>query len=380
MRREHCIMSLRDQVSGIRDQLSDVQSSSEKIDIHGMEISDLESLMGEIGEPAYAGRQAFRWAHKLQACRFDEMTSLSKALRSRISTIVDLPPVEIAAHRLSVDGTEKFLFRLQDGEFVESVLIPEEKRLTLCISSQVGCRLGCTFCATGRAGFMRNLTTAEIVRQVYGVHRSLARERRITNIVLMGMGEPLLNFESTIRALSILCLAQGMNFSPRRITLSTVGIIPQMERLKGDFWVNLAVSLNAASSEVRERLMPVERSYPIDELLCACRTLPMPGRSRITFEYVLIRGENDSLDEARALACKLRGLKCKINLIRFNPIPGIPYRAPDPDRVERFRMVLIDAHYNALVRESRGADIAAACGQLRGEIDAGGNAGENVLA
>lgn len=353
-------------MSGVRDQ-------GERIDIQGMEISDLETLMEEIGEPARAGRQAFRWAHKLQACRFDEMTSLSKELRSRISAIVDLPTVEIAAHRYSADGTEKFLFRLRDGESVESVLIPDERRLTLCISSQVGCSLGCTFCATGRAGFVRDLTTAEILRQVYGVHRTLVGERRITNIVLMGMGEPLLNFESTMRALRILCHAQGMNFSPRRITLSTVGIVPQMERLDGDFWVNLAVSLNAASSEVRERLMPVDRSYPIEELLHACRKLPMPGRSRITFEYVLIRGENDSLDEARALACRLRGLKCKINLIPFNPIPGIPYRAPDPDRVEKFRMVLIDAHYNALVRESRGADIAAACGQLRSEIAARGN-------
>jgi len=346
-------------------------ASRDKIDIHGMEVSGLESLMGEIGESAYAGRQAFRWAHKLQACRFDEMTSLSKALRSRLSTIADLPPAEIAAHRLSVDRTEKFLFRLDDGESIESVLIPEERRLTLCISAQVGCRLGCTFCATGRAGFVRDLTTGEIVRQVYGVHRSIGKGRRITNIVLMGMGEPLLNFENTMRALRILCHAQGMNFSPRRITLSTVGIIPQMARLDGNFWVNLAVSLNAASSEVRARLMPVECTYPIDELLRACRSLPMPGRSRITFEYVLIRGENDSLDEARSLACKLRGLKCKINIILYNPVPGIPYRTPDAERVERFRMVLIDAHYNALVRESRGADIAAACGQLRGEIDGG---------
>ena len=344
-----------------------------KLDIHGLEVVDLEAVLGKIGAPPYAGRQAFRWAHKLQACRFEEMTNLSKSLRGKLPEVLDLPEAATAAHRVSKDGTEKFLFRLHDGESVESVLIPDGKRRTLCISTQVGCSLACAFCATGRGGLVRNLSTAEIARQVYGVYRSLpsspGEEARITNLVLMGMGEPLLNVDNTMRALRILCHDQGMNFSPRRITLSTAGVIPGMKKLDGDFWVNLAVSLNAATSEVRRQIMPVERTYPLDNLLRACKSLPLPGRSRITFEYVLLRGVNDSLDEARTLAAKLRGIRCKINLLPFNPVPGIPFEAPDPERVEAFRMILIDAHYNALVRDSRGGDIAAACGQLRGEVD-----------
>jgi 23S rRNA (adenine2503-C2)-methyltransferase len=273
-----------------------------------------------------------------------------------------------AREQRATDGTRKFLFRLQDGEEIESVLIPDEDRLTACISTQVGCPLACRFCLTGLMGMRRNLKAGEIVGEVLALQDALAAGERISNIVLMGMGEPLLNLPEVERALRILCDDHGAGFSPRRITLSTAGHVPGIARLAAsDLGVNLAVSLSATTDEVRDRLMPINRRWPIADLLNACRAYPLPNRRRLTFEYVMLDGENDSPEDARRLVRLLRGIRCKINLIPFNATPDLPDRPSPRERVEAFQQILIDAHLTATIRESRGRDIAAACGMLRVE-------------
>jgi 23S rRNA (adenine2503-C2)-methyltransferase len=251
-------------------------------------------------------------------------------------------------------------------------LIPDEDRQTLCISSQVGCQQACRFCLTGSGGFTRNLKAFEIADQVLEVERILRQERkrRITNIVLMGMGEPLANFDEVMAALKVITSEKGLGFSPRRVTISTDGLVPEIDRLGNcGVKVNLAVSLNATTDEVRDRIMPVNRRYPIKELLAACRRFPLEPRRRITFEYVLLKGVNDSVEDAHQLARLLRGIKCKVNLIPFNPFPGSEFKRPDDVAVRQFQKVLLDNHYTAPVRESRGSDISAACGQLRERME-----------
>jgi 23S rRNA (adenine2503-C2)-methyltransferase len=258
--------------------------------------------------------------------------------------------------------------RLGDGEEIESVLIPDEDRLTACISTQAGCPLACRFCLTGLMGMRRNLTTAEIVGEILTLQDSLASGERISNIVLMGMGEPLLNFPAVERALRILCDEHGANFSPRRVTLSTAGHVPGIQKLAAsDLAVNLAVSLSATTDAVRDQLMPINRRWPIAELLKACRAYPLPNRRRLTFEYVMLDGVNDTTEDATRLVRLLRGIRCKINLIPFNATPDLPDRPSPRDRIEAFQQILCDAHLTATIRESRGRDIAAACGMLRTE-------------
>jgi 23S rRNA (adenine2503-C2)-methyltransferase len=266
----------------------------------------------------------------------------------------------------SEDGTQKFLFRLKDGLAVESVLIPQENHLTLCISTQVGCAQGCAFCLTARMGFKRNLTSGEIINQVLAIRSRLDSSQNLTNVVLMGMGEPLANYEQTLKALRILMGEEGVKFGRRRVTLSTVGLVPMIRKLGDDLKVSLAVSLNAVDNTTRSRLMPVNRRYPLEELLKACREFPLPPGRRITFEYVLIKDINDSPDQAEKLAVLLHGIKAKINLIPFNEYPDCAFKSPSIEAVELFREKLIKHHYTAIIRKSKGRDILAACGQLAG--------------
>jgi 23S rRNA (adenine2503-C2)-methyltransferase len=338
----------------------------------------LEKEIVGLGLRKYRAKQVFEWIYGHHVASFDEMTNLAKAERLLLAERFYISHLRVLKTECSADGTRKFLFELEDKHTIESVLIPDEDRSTLCISSQVGCAQACRFCLTGSTGFRRNLEAFEIADQVLAVAKILAEEptggrgssweqsRHITNIVLMGMGEPLANFDNVLNALMIITADKGPGFSPRRVTLSTDGLVPEIERLgKSGIKVNLAVSLNATTDEVRDRIMPVNRRYPIKELFAACRRFPLGDRRRITFEYVMLRELNDSEADALRLVKLLRGIRCKVNLIPFNPFPGSEFKRPDDAVVQRFKKILADHHYTALVRESRGRDISAACGQLR---------------
>ena len=326
--------------------------------------AELEMWAKQEGEPAYRARQLLRWLYSQNAEDFQVMTDLSKDFRSWLAENARISLVEREKVLTDVDGTRKLLLRLQDGERIESVLIDEGERLTLCLSSQVGCAYGCRFCLTGQAGFRRNLTAGEIVDQICAARREITAGERLTNLVFMGMGEPLANLEQVIKALEIITSDRGLNFSTRKITLSTVGLIPEMLTLSSLFPIKLAVSLHAADNETRSRVMPINKRYPLEELLEACRNLELPRRNRITFEYLLLGGVNDSPEAARKLTKILRGLRAKINLISFNEYPGAKFKAPSPSSVEEFQKILQDKHFTATVRQSRGAGIMAACGQL----------------
>ena len=338
------------------------------INIKSLVREELESKVIELGLKKYRADQILTWIYTHRARSFDEMTNIAKKEREMLSAFFFISSPKIIRTEVSSDGTRKFLFELEDQHTIESVLIPDEDRQTLCISSQVGCQQACRFCLTGRGGFTRNLKAYEISDQVKEVSNILQQEgsRGITNIVLMGMGEPLANFEEVVKALRVITSDPGLGFSPRRVTVSTDGLVPEIEQLgKSGLKVNLAVSLNATTDDVRDRIMPVNRRYPIKDLLAACRRFPLEPRRRITFEYVMLRGINDREEDAFRLANLLKGIKSKVNLIPFNPFPGSEFQRPDDATVRRFQRVLLDNHYTAPVRESRGRDISAACGQLR---------------
>lgn len=338
------------------------------LNIKSLVHEELQAKIVELGLKKYRANQILTWIYTHHARSFDEMTNIAKKERELLSSFFFISSPKIVGTEVSSDGTRKFLFELEDRHTIESVLIPDEDRQTLCISSQVGCQQACRFCLTGRGGFARNLKAYEISDQVGEVSSLLHQEglRGITNIVLMGMGEPLANFEEVVKALRVITREPGLGFSPRRVTVSTDGLVPEIERLgKSGLKVNLAVSLNATTDEVRDRIMPVNKRYPIKELLSACKRFPLEPRRRITFEYVLLRGVNDREEDAFRLANLLRGIKSKVNLIPFNPFPGSEFERPDDAAVRRFQRVLLDNHYTAPVRESRGRDISAACGQLR---------------
>jgi 23S rRNA (adenine2503-C2)-methyltransferase len=294
------------------------------------------------------------------------MSDLPSALRADLETAFVIP--RLAPERVveSQDGTCKLLFRLDDGEPIEAVLIPDEPRLTLCVSSQAGCGMGCGFCATARLGLRRNLKVEEITGQVTEARHRLAGGKRITNIVFMGMGEPLANYGALLEAIEVLTADWGLGFSTRRITVSTVGLLPQLPRLVAETGVNVAVSLSATTDEQRNRMMPVNRRYPIDQLLDTCRRLPIAQRRRITFEYVMLAGVNDSMEDARRLVRLLAGIRAKVNLIPFNDFPGSGFSSSKPETIVRFREALLAGGVHATVRASRGTDIQAACGQLAG--------------
>jgi 23S rRNA (adenine2503-C2)-methyltransferase len=298
---------------------------------------------------------------------FKDMTNIAKGLRAQMEEKARIDHLVLEKTQVSKDRTAKFLFRLEDGHFIETVLIPERGHFTLCISSQVGCAMGCRFCLTGRQGLKRNLSAAEIIDQVIHVKRSMSEPDRLTNIVFMGMGEPLANYEAVLRALDNLISEEGMNFSHRTVTLSTCGLVPQIRKLGKEARVNLAVSLNAPDDETRGALMPVSRRYPLQSLMEALKEFPTLNRRMITFEYVLVGGVNDRDEDARRLAALLKGVRAKINLIALNPHPDLGLSAPSPERVLRFQEILIDHHFTAMIRKSKGQDISAACGQLSGK-------------
>ncbi|MCJ7663986.1 MAG: 23S rRNA (adenine(2503)-C(2))-methyltransferase RlmN [Desulfobacterales bacterium] len=339
------------------------------VNLKDLSLEELEALIAGIGKERYRARQIMRWLYGRGASSFEEMTDLAKELRSELGRTARISSLAPLAMERSPDGTRKYLFGLEDGNQVESVLIPDDNRLTLCISTQAGCAMGCRFCLTGRGGFARDLTSGEILDQIVGVARGLEPSERISNCVLMGMGEPLANYDSVKRALGIMTSDLGFGLSRRRITLSTVGLIPQIKRLFAEgVPCRLAVSLNATTQKVRSYLMPISKRYPLSALLAACRTLPLSPRERITFEYVLIQGVNDSEGDAGRLTQILRGIRCKVNLIPFNECPGIAFRRPQEKVILRFQKVLLEAGYLTIIRESRGGAISAACGQLRGRI------------
>ena len=339
-----------------------------RADLVGLLPPEVETLMAELGQPRYRGRQVFHWVHARRVLDMEAMTNLSRTLRAALTSRACVSRPEIAQVQRSQDGTRKYLLRLADGEEIESVLIPDEDRLTACISTQVGCPLECRFCLTGLMGLHRNLRAGEIVGQILALQDRLERGERISNVVLMGMGEPLLNFPQVERALRILGDGHGASFSPRRITLSTAGHVPGIQKLAASgLNVNLAVSLSATTDEVRDQIMPINRRWPIAELLKSCRTYPLPNRRRLTFEYVMLDRVNDSNHDAERLVGLLRGIRCKINLIPFNAAPDLADKPSPRKRVEGFQQTLHDAGFTATIRESRGWDISAACGMLRTE-------------
>jgi len=348
----------------------------EKLDIKGLSKEELETWVQKKGFEPYRGRQIWHWILKKTIPSFEHMNNVPKRLRHILEEETELNPLKLVRKLESKeDGTRKYLFKLKDGYFIESVLIPEMEKgyFTLCISSQAGCAMACKFCLTAKQGLKRNLTTSEIVDQVVQVKSSLTDPARLRNIVFMGMGEPLANYESVIKAINIFTDPHGMNFSYRRITVSTCGLIPQIERFGKDAIVNLAVSLNASDNETRNFIMPVNKKYPLKELISVCRRLPLPKRRRITFEYVLIGNVNDREEDAVRLVELIKGMKVKINLIPLNPHPGIYLSPPSVSQVIRFQEILLKNNLTAIIRKSRGRDIMAACGQLSGSYELCGN-------
>jgi 23S rRNA (adenine2503-C2)-methyltransferase len=340
---------------------------ADRTDLKGMSLPELEGFLSRWGKERYRARQIFRWIYQRFAEDFSRMTDLSKEFREELSggCRISSPPMEKA--EVSADGTEKYLFRLEDGESVESVLIPEEDRRTLCISSQVGCALRCGFCATGAMGFRRNMTSAEIVHQVcFAVKRLKIRGERLTNVVFMGMGEPLENLPEVSRTIGILLSQFGFGLSGKRVTVSTAGVIPAMLALAEQFPVSFAVSINAPTDGLRSRLMPINRKYPLKDLVAAMKRIPLQSGRKVTAEYVMLAGVNDSEKDARDLARLLEGARVKVNLIPYNAHEYGDFTSPSAETADRFRDVLLAAGIQAITRERRGADIRAACGQLRG--------------
>jgi len=340
-----------------------------KTDLKGMDTHEIQEWAISLGLEAYRGRQIRKWLFNKLASSFDDMTDLPESLRVLLKEKVDITPLEQVMTLVSIDGTKKYLFKLRDGHFIESVLIPEKDHYTICISSQAGCAMGCRFCITAKQGLKRNLTSGEILDQVIQVKRSMEDPDRITNVVLMGMGEPLANYEAAIKAMGNLISEDGMNFSHRKITISTCGLAPEIRRLGRDITVNFAVSINAADDKTRSFLMPVNRKYPLKSLISACREFPLPNRRMITFEYILIKGINDCDEDAMNLIKLLSGLRAKINLIPLNSHPGLDIFPPPMERTLRFQETLIKNHFTAIIRKSKGQDISAACGQLSGVYD-----------
>lgn len=345
----------------------------------GMTRQQLEGFFAGMGEKPFRAVQVMKWIHQHGVADFGAMTDLSRALRERLAAIAEVRAPEVVYDQAADDGTHKWLLRLDDGNCIETVFIPEKDRGTLCVSSQVGCALDCTFCSTARQGFNRNLTRAEIIGQLWLANRRLtpgpavdgkAPQRVVSNVVLMGMGEPLLNFDAVVDAMRLMLDDNAYGLSKRRVTLSTSGIVPAMDRLKDTLDVALAVSLHAPNDALRDELVPINRKYPIAELLAACRRYVREGRhhQRITFEYVMLDGVNDTPAHARELIRLLRDVPCKVNLIPFNPFPETRYRRSSEAAIARFQDMLAQAGYTTITRRTRGDDIDAACGQLVGRV------------
>ena len=333
----------------------------EKINLKGFWIEDLEKLLGDLGEKRYKANQLVLWIYDKGSTDFSQMTDLSKSLREKLNSIACIDTIKlIKAQTSKLDFSEKFLFKLKDGEKIETVLMWEKDRITICVSTQVGCPLGCTFCATGKMGFKRNLTPGEIVDQIIAL-----KDHKPTHVVLMGMGEPLLNYENTIKALKIMNSELGLSFAAKRITLSTVGI-PDMIKKLADLTlkIKLAISLNAPTDEKRNQLLPINKKHPLKALLEAVKYYTKKTKRKVTFEYVLIKDFNDSQKDALELSKLVRGIPCKINLIPYNSIPDLPFEKPSEERIIAFRDYLFPRCPAVTLRKSKGGDIQAACGQL----------------
>ncbi len=342
----------------------------------------LERFFADIlGEQRYRAHQVMKWIHHRHVTDFDDMTDLGKPLRAKLQAHAEVIVPNILLDKPSVDGTHKWLLGMDGGNAIEAVFIPDKGRGTLCVSSQVGCGLACTFCSTGTQGFNRNLSTAEIVGQVWVAARHLGnvphRQRKLTNVVMMGMGEPLLNFDNVVRAMSVMRDDLGFGLANKRVTLSTAGMVPMIDRLAVESDVSLAVSLHAANDELRSELVPLNKKYPIAELMAACqRYVQRKPRASITFEYTLMKGVNDQPEHARQLASLMRKFDNtvqmkdagKVNLIPFNPFPGTRYERSAEDDIRAFQKLLLDSHVLTMVRRTRGDDIDAACGQLKGQV------------
>ncbi len=337
-----------------------------RIDLLSLLPDELETLARRLGADPYRGRQLATWLFKKGVYDVQAMPNLPKDFRARLAeeAFVGVPEVERVVP--SRDGSQKFVLCLADGARVHAVLMPDRDRLTLCLSVQVGCGFACAFCFTGTMGLIRNLTAGEIVGQLAAARRTLPPEVRITHLVFMGMGEPLANYEAVVKALRLLTHPGAFGYSPRRITVSTVGLVSGMQKLaKENLKVNLAVSLHATTDTVRERLMPVNKSWPLEDLLATCRRFPLPVRQRMTFEYVLLDGVNDSPEDAIRLTRLLKGIRAKVNLIPFNAWEGSGFRRPPPQQILAFQAILQEHGIIATVRWSKGEDIGAACGQLK---------------
>ena len=350
--------------------------ASPRSNLLGMTREQMEAFFVSLGEKKFRAAQVMKWIHHEGCDDFDAMTNLSKALRARLTEVAEIRGPGVVYEGTSNDGTRKWVLEVEDGSFVETVLIPAEngRRRTLCVSSQVGCSLDCSFCSTGKQGFQRNLTSAEIIGQVWvatrsggGVHADL---RPVTNVVMMGMGEPLLNYENVLPAMKLMLDDNGYGISKRRVTLSTSGVVPMLDRLGDDIDVSLAISLHAATDELRNTLVPLNRKYNIRTLLDACQRYldKSEGLHTVTIEYTLIKDINDQQEHARQLAELLAKLPCKINLIPFNPFPHSGYERPSRNQVMRFQQWLHEFGHTAMVRHPRGDDIDAACGQLVGRV------------
>jgi 23S rRNA (adenine2503-C2)-methyltransferase len=340
--------------------------TNQPVDLKNLSPDALVDFLVGMGKEKFRAEQLLRWIYLRGVTDFSEMTDLAKPFREEMSQRAFISSFTPEAIEVSSDGTRKFLFRLCDGRSVETVLIPMEgERNTLCISTQVGCAMQCSFCLTGTFGLQRNLSASEIVNQVCAVRNDYS----VDNIVLMGMGEPLHNLENVISALNILYAAKGLDYGPRRVTLSTSGLVPEMRELGQRIKVNLAVSLNATTDEVRNELMPINRRYPLAELMEACRQYPLTPSQRITFEYILIRGVNDSQADAKRLVRLLHGVKAKVNLIPFNEHAGSAFKTPDEQAIRAFQTYLLDRQIVAIRRAGKGLDISAACGQLKEKLE-----------
>lgn len=337
----------------------------QRTDLKNLTLPALEQFLQGQGKERYRAVQIFKWLYQHDVSSFEEMTNVSKPLRQELAQTAWISRLEPETVEIGSDGTRKYLFVLEDGNAVESVIIPDEDRNTLCISSQAGCAMGCAFCLTGTFNLTRNLTTAEIVNQILAVRRDV----EVRNIVMMGMGEPLHNLDNVIAALKIMGEDNGLQLSSRRVTVSTCGLVPELERLGKEVTVNLAVSLNATTDELRSRIMPINKAYPMASLLAALKKFPLPGRRKITIEYVLLGGLNDTLDDAKRLVRLLSDIPCKINLIPFNPHDGADFVPPTRASLDAFHKFLLDRHFTVITRDSRGSDISAACGQLKGRLE-----------
>jgi 23S rRNA (adenine2503-C2)-methyltransferase len=331
-------------------------------------LEEMEEFISSLGKEKFRARQIRKYLYQQGNLSFTDMTTISRDFRGKLAEISRISLPKVIKILESKDGTKKALIKLEDGLLIESVLIPGKNHWTICVSTQAGCAMGCEFCLTARQGFKRNLQPSEITGQLMALQKIIPEGSSIRNIVMMGMGEPLANYDNVLKAIKNFTCDFGLGFSNRKVTVSTCGLAPQIIQLGKDICINLAVSLNAPNDEVRSKLMPINKKYPLDVMLESCRQYPMPGRRLLTFEYILMEGINSSVQDARKLAALLKGLRCKLNLIVFNEYPGSAFKSPSPKTVEAFQQTMIDHHYTTILRASKGSDILAACGQLSGSV------------